>query len=228
MPLDIKRLTFPLPFRLGHVNCYLIRSTAGYALVDTGARNARRQVAQALERAGCTPSSLKIILLTHGDFDHIGNAAFLRSAFRAPLAMHPGDYGMAERGDMFVNRKSPGWAIRTLLPLFTGFGPGERFTPDILLTDGQDLSAIGLEASVLSLPGHSRGSIGILAAGGNLFCGDLLENTTEPKLNSLMDDSDAANDSIGRLRPLSVTTVYPGHGEPFPFARLPQGPTQAS
>lgn len=220
-PLDVTRLTFPLPFRLGHVNCYLIRSTSAYVLVDTGARNARRLVAEALERAGCTPGSLRVILLTHGDFDHIGNAAFLRSAFRAPIAMHPDDSGMAERGDMFVNRESPGWAIRTLLPLFTGFGSAERFTPDILLADGQDLSALGLEASVLSLPGHSRGSIGILAACGILFCGDLLENTTEPRLNSLMDDAKAANASVARLRPLSVTTVYPGHGEPFPLARLP-------
>jgi glyoxylase-like metal-dependent hydrolase (beta-lactamase superfamily II) len=174
-----------------------------------------------LERAGCSPSSLRVILLTHGDFDHIGNAAFLRSAFRAPIAMHPDDSGMAERGDMFVNRKPPGWAIRTLLPLFTGFGRAERFTPDIFLTDGQDLSALGLEASVLSLPGHSRGSIGILAPGGNLFCGDLFENTTGPKLNSLMDDPDAANASVARLRPLPVTCVYPGHGEPFPLASLP-------
>jgi glyoxylase-like metal-dependent hydrolase (beta-lactamase superfamily II) len=129
---------------------------------------------------------------------------------------------------MFVNRKPPGWVIRTLLPFFTGFGPGERFTPDISLTDGQDLSALGVEATVLSLPGHSKGSIGILAAGGNLFCGDLLENTTEPKLNSLMDDPDAATASVAKLRPLSVTTVYPGHGEPFPFAHLPQVPSQAS
>ena len=220
MPPEITRLTFPLPFRMGHVNCYLIRSTSGYALVDTGARNARRRVAEALERAGCTPASLIVILLTHGDFDHIGNAAFLRSAFRAPIAMHTDDSGMAERGDMFVNRKPPGWAVRILLPLFTGFGQAERFTPDILLADGQDLSELGFEASVLSLPGHSMGSIGILTAGGNLFCGDLLENTSGPRLNSLMDDAEAANASVARLRTLSAMTVYPGHGEPFPLTRL--------
>jgi hypothetical protein len=43
-------------------------------------------------------------VLTHGDFDHTGNAAYLRQTFSAPLAMHPDDFSMLERGDMFASR----------------------------------------------------------------------------------------------------------------------------
>jgi hydroxyacylglutathione hydrolase len=41
-----------------------------------------------------------------------------------------------------------------------------------------------------------RGSVGILTAGGDLFCGDLLENYDRPALNSIMDDLAAANASV--------------------------------
>jgi glyoxylase-like metal-dependent hydrolase (beta-lactamase superfamily II) len=70
---------------------------------------------------------------------------------------------------------------------------------------------------VLHIPGHSKGSIGILTASGELFCGDLLENTAGPALNSIMDDRAAANASVAILESAGVSTVYPGHGKPFPM-----------
>jgi glyoxylase-like metal-dependent hydrolase (beta-lactamase superfamily II) len=208
---------------MGRVNCYLIRTAAGHVLIDTGGSNARKALRGELENAGCTPGSLKLVLLTHGDFDHIGNAAYLRSTFGTRIAMHREDFGMAERGDMFVNRKKPNILIGALIPLFTGFGASERFTPDLLLTDGYDLSQHGLEAKVISLPGHSRGSIGVLIASGELFCGDLFENTKGPALNSLMDDPAAAAASIAHLESLKIGTVYPGHGQPFAMNLLAKG-----
>jgi glyoxylase-like metal-dependent hydrolase (beta-lactamase superfamily II) len=220
MAEDIRILSLPLPLRMGRVNCYLIRGEAAEILVDTGGSNAREELFRLLSGAGCTPKSLRLVLLTHGDFDHIGNAARLRATFGAKLAMHPDDVGMAERGDMFVNRKKPNVIIRTLLPWFTGFRRSERFTPDILLHDGFDLSSYGLRGRVVELPGHSRGSVGVLTSCGALFCGDLLESTKRPGLNSLMDDRAAASRSLARLRTLEVGKVYPGHGRPFSMEAL--------
>jgi glyoxylase-like metal-dependent hydrolase (beta-lactamase superfamily II) len=68
---------------------------------------------------------------------------------------------------------------------------------------------------VLSIPGHSRGSIGLLTADGDLFVGDLLVNTKRPVLNSIMDDRAAAQASVEKLKSLKIKTVYPGHGAPF-------------
>ncbi len=70
------------------------------------------------------------------------------------------------------------------------------------------------------IPGHSKGSIGVLTASGDLFCGDLLENTKQPAQNSIMDDGAACEDSIKKLAALSIGTVYPGHGAPFPMAQF--------
>lgn len=220
MPVRIQPICLPLPFHLGSVNCYLISTSAGFVLVDTGGSNGRRKLLRELESAGCKPGLLKLIVITHGDFDHTGNAAYLRRLYGCKIAMHRDDAGMAERGDMFVNRKKPSPVISALLPILTGFGRSERFTPDLLLEDGNDLSAYGIEAQVLSIPGHSQGSIGILTSTGDLFCGDLLENRRKPSLNSLMDDPTAAKASLQKLRNMKIGLVYPGHGTPFPLDLL--------
>ena len=104
MPQDISRIILPLPLRMGKVNCYLIRTGAGHVLIDTGGSNARKRLCRELANAGCKRGSLKLVILTHGDFDHIGNAAYLRTAFGTRIAMHRDDTEMAERADMFVNR----------------------------------------------------------------------------------------------------------------------------
>ncbi len=104
-----------------------------------------------------------------------------------------------------------------IAPILFGFGKPERFKPDLYIDDGNDLSEHGFDAKVLHIPGHSNGSIGILTSSGDLFCGDLLENKDKPDLNSIMDDLAAANASVEKLKKLSLKTVYPVPGKPFPM-----------
>lgn len=215
MSYAIHTIRLGMPFRMGTVNCYLIETGSGYVLIDTGASNGRAELVRRLEATGCAPGDLRLVVLTHGDFDHSGNAAHLRKAFSALVAVHPNDAGMVERGDMFCGRNRPNAVVRTLAPILFGFGRRHRFAPDVALDDGQPLSAFGFDARVLCMPGHSGGSIGVLTPGGDLFCGDLFVNRGRPVLNALMDDPEAAEVSIARLESLEIGTVYPGHGEPF-------------
>jgi hydroxyacylglutathione hydrolase len=217
MQQEIRTISLSLPYRLGSVNCYLIRSNTGHILIDTGCSNKRTYLEKELESAGCKPGSLKLIVLTHGDFDHTGNAAYLRGKFGARTAMHHDDSGMAERGDMFWNRRRGNVLLRKVSSILFRFGKSDRFEPDLYIEDGYDLSGYGLDARVLSIPGHSKGSIGILTAGGDLFCGDLLINGDRPGLNSIIDDRAAAEASVEKLKRSRVSTVYPGHGSPFPM-----------
>lgn len=216
MPVEIRTIKLNLPFKLGQVNCYLIKTETGFVLIDTGASNKRMELEKDLENAGCTPGNLNLIVITHGDFDHTGNAKYLREKFSAKIAMHSDDCGMVEQGDMFSNRKG-NFFIKKLAPFLFGFGKSERFNPDLYLEDGDDLSEYGLNANIIHIPGHSKGSIGILTTDDDFFCGDLLENTKSPGLNSIMDDKAAADISIEKLKSLEIKTVYPGHGESFPM-----------
>jgi glyoxylase-like metal-dependent hydrolase (beta-lactamase superfamily II) len=205
---------------MGSVNCCLIQAGGGYILVDTGAPNARARLRRKLENLGCLPGRLALILVTHGDFDHMGNAAHVRRAYGSRIGMHPDDVRMAETGDMFANRSRSNTLLRMLAPKLIGFGREERFTPDVLLADASPLAEYGLDARVISLPGHSKGSIGILTADGDFLCGDLLENTQQPRLNSIVDDQQASLASLARVRGLEITRIYPGHGEPFTIDQL--------
>jgi glyoxylase-like metal-dependent hydrolase (beta-lactamase superfamily II) len=220
--MGIKTISLPFPYGLSRVNCYLIGTDEGYVLIDTGASPNRAELIKELESSGCKPGLLKLIVLTHGDFDHTGNAAYLRAAFGGKIAMHSGDLGMVKNGDMFANRRKSYSIVKWLAPIFSGFGRSERFTPDLFVQDGEDLSGFGIDARVLSIPGHSKGSIGILTSAGDLFCGDLLVNSKQPALNSLIDDIEAANASMRRLGSLGIGTVYPGHGNPFPVQLILQ------
>jgi hydroxyacylglutathione hydrolase len=148
----VSPVSLKLPFRLGSVNCYVIKTASGFVLVDTGASNKRNTLEKELESAGCKPGDLKLIVLTHGDFDHTGNAAYLRGRFGARIAMHREDAGMLERGDIFWNRKSGNWLCRAVASFLFRFGKLERCSPDLYLDEGDDLSGYGLDAKVLHIP----------------------------------------------------------------------------
>ncbi|MBY8998584.1 MAG: MBL fold metallo-hydrolase, partial [Candidatus Thorarchaeota archaeon] len=92
-----------------------------------------------------------------------------------------------------------------------------KFKPDYTIDEESDLSKYGLDAEVIHLPGHSKGSIGVLTASGELFCGDLFTNTKKPEPNSMVDDLAEFNESIEKVKGVEVKMVYPGHGQPFPM-----------
>ena len=217
MPTEIRVITQKY---LMSVNCYLVKTPPGYILIDTGLPKRRSDLVRELETAGCNPGDLNLIIVTHGHIDHNGNTAYLRERYDAKIAMHRGDSVMAESGDMFAGMRGIAVAIiRLLLPL-VGMGRYDSFRPDIVLEDGQDLSEYGFDARVVHVPGHSKGSICILTAEGDLFCGDILGNTGRPAKTTIVDDPVEMDASLGRLRTLEVETVYPGHGKPFRMEQL--------
>ena len=213
MPLEIHPIVLPLPLRMGTVNCYLLRAGDGFLLIDSGPAGQRAALVRALQNAGCPPGSVQLLVLTHGDFDHTGNAGFLQQQFGVKIALHGGDEGMLTHGDMFWNRKPPNRVMRWLAGRL--FNQKDRANPDHALADGEDLTPLGFDAQIIALPGHSRGSVGVLTAAGDLFCGDLLENVTHPMLNTMMDDPETAQKSVEKLKSLPVQMVHPGHGAPF-------------
>jgi hydroxyacylglutathione hydrolase len=216
--MEIRLITLNYFFGM---NCYLIKTEAGCFLIDTGIKKKRSQLEQELIEAGCSPGDLKLIIITHGHIDHVGNAAYLRDKHGAKIAMHGGDSAMVNSGDMFIDTR--GGIVIGLAGAFMkilGLSDYERFTPDIVLEDGQDLSPHGLDASVIHTPGHSEGSICIHTAEGDLFCGDLFNNTKKPEKASIIQDPEKLEASVEKIRALEYKTVYPGHGKPFRMEQL--------
>jgi glyoxylase-like metal-dependent hydrolase (beta-lactamase superfamily II) len=76
----------PLPFRLDHVNVYLIEDNGGWAVLDTGVDNATsRQVWESLLGRLLQGRSLTKVIVTHFHPDHIGLAGWLCQRFDLPL-----------------------------------------------------------------------------------------------------------------------------------------------
>jgi glyoxylase-like metal-dependent hydrolase (beta-lactamase superfamily II) len=215
MMLEVKTICLTLPLRVNTVNCFLLRTEVGWILIDTACSNKRAELLCQMESAGCEPGKLKLILLTHGDFDHCGNARYLKARFASKIAMHRDDRGMVERGDMYWNRGKSNLLVRALAPALFRFRTSDRFSPDLYVEDGYDLAEYGARLKVVHLPGHSRGSIGILAEEGVLFCGDLLINEDKPVLNHRIADPVAARESVERLKRLNVKSILPSHGKQF-------------
>lgn len=232
MPQEIRTIN------LGGVNCYLVKTGDGYILIDAGFSAKRADLEKRLESAGCRAGNLKLIILTHGDSDHADNGAYLCDKYHAKIAMHAADAGMVERGDMSWNRKVKPDKINiifklmmSLMPLLAKGHKLQTFKPDFTIDEGFDLAEYGFDAKVLHLPGHSKGSIGILTTGGDLstlpsiagpalFCGDLLYNFFGKPGCLYIDDLADFKASIEKLRGLEIKTVYPGHGKPFPLEQF--------
>lgn len=207
---------------LGMVNVYLIANENGFFLIDTGFATHRARVDALLRGAGCGAGDLKLIVVTHGDADHAANAAYLRTRYGAKIAMHRAEAPAVERGNMFLSRGTPSLGRRLMKPVMSLFRlrKRDRFTPDILLEDGDRLDAYAWDAVALHVPGHTRGSIAVLTDDGDFFSGDFLENRRVPSISTFVDDQEALMASFRRIEELSIQTVHPGHGGPFPFVAI--------
>jgi hydroxyacylglutathione hydrolase len=213
---------------LDGTNCYLVKTDSGYVLIDTNFPFQRTKLEEALEKEGCKPGNLKLIVITHGDIDHTGNCAYLREKYAVKIAMHKGDTEMCmndgitrDRGEMPKDFPLPLmilWLLRGFLRF--AFGqmlwrkPFDRFEPDLLLEEGQSLAEYGSDAKVLYTPGHSKGSISLLTDSGDLICGDMFNNVRGRILKS------TDKGVLEKLKELEIETVYPGHGKPFSMEQL--------
>ena len=76
----------PLPFRLDHVNVYLLEDEGGFAVLDTGVDTPEaRAVWETLLAGVLRGKQLTKIVVTHFHPDHIGLAGWLGKRFGAPL-----------------------------------------------------------------------------------------------------------------------------------------------
>jgi glyoxylase-like metal-dependent hydrolase (beta-lactamase superfamily II) len=207
---------------LGFVNAYLLQAGDGFILVDTGIAQQWDRLEKELLKSGCLPSKLKIVVITHGDFDHTGNCAKLQKKYQARIAMHEADADMVKSGRP-LKRQTRGLMAKLfqVVGKLTGRRGGfETFQPDVLLKDGQSLSEYGLAAQIIHTPGHTKGSIAILTETGHLVIGDTLSNRTRPDIAPFIQDMQELRESVAKLKRLKATVIYPGHGKPFPVSAL--------
>lgn len=195
----------------GTDNCYIVSEGEDAILVDTGTAAFFDKVL-----AECSAYKMRLIFLTHPHFDHAENAAALSERFGVPVAMSADDLGIFDSYDTQPLR-SYGIVGKVVLALSikplrgTKVGKPQNL---VFVKDGDSLADYGINAKVLSLPGHTNGSMGLDVEGRDLLVGDELDNWLAPAVGHLYCDRDALRRSAEKIRSLGARTIFYGHGKP--------------
>ncbi len=186
----IQRATGPLG-----TNVYLLGdlSTREALAIDTAIPSAS-WIGERLAERGWT---LKLIVSTHRHWDHVGDNAAVQAATGAPIACHPLDRHGLEHPE----------------PLFAPF-PIPPSVPAIELAEGGLIRLGSLRLEVLHTPGHTEGSVCLMAPDeGLLFTGDTLFAGGWGRTDLPGGSAEAMVASLGRLALLDdPLRALPGHG----------------
>ncbi|MBP3592082.1 MAG: MBL fold metallo-hydrolase [Clostridia bacterium] len=145
----------------------------------------------------------RAILLTHGHFDHVETLPEWFSAYHPTVYIGEADAPMLSDPYLNAHRLFYG-TDRTYL------------VPHVTCKEGDRLSLCGAEISVLSVPGHSLGSLVYLLSD-IAFVGDLIfAGGGFGRYDLPGGDYVRLVDSLRRVQKLPKSiTLYPGHGEAF-------------
>ena len=177
-------------------NCYVLRDedTSEGIIIDPG-DNGQEILAYVRDNG----IRVKLIVNTHGHWDHIGAVDFLRDELAVGLAIHADDASMLT-------------ATREEMAAYSVFAGGKR-PAEILLKDGDTISFGNSSLKVIHTPGHTRGGI-CLYGGGCLFSGDTLFAGSVGRTDFPGGDYRAILHSVNvQLEQVDDDTrVFPGHG----------------
>ncbi len=212
------------------VNVYFIEADDGsWLLVDTGlplqAWRVRAQ-AEALFGSNARPSA---IILTHGHFDHAGNALTLADEWDVPIYAHPLEMPyLTGQSDYPPQDPTVGGALAQMSRLFPHGGYEFRGRVRELPADG---SVPGLpEWRYLHTPGHTAGHISLFRERDRvLLAADALATVNQETVFTLVTlerelrqppatfttDWNAARASIDKLADLRPSVIAAGHGLPI-------------
>ena len=177
-------------------NCYILtdKNTRATAIIDPGC--APEQILNTLKNID---ADVKMIINTHGHWDHIGANKAIQAATGAPIYIHRIDEPLLSDGEL------------NLCKLFRGDGDGGKAAR--LLEDGDVIELGDLRLKVILTPGHTQGGI-CLQCEDLLFAGDTLFRRSIGRTDLVCGDRAALLESLDKkLRPLpDELKVLPGHG----------------
>jgi metallo-beta-lactamase class B len=132
---------------LKRVSAYLVSTTAGLVLIDTGFPETTDFVLDNIRAVGFDPANIKYIFITHSHADHYGSAAKIQRLSGARVGMSVDDWQVVEREQSRAR---------------TGPQDGELLLRrDLILKDGETLRVGDTSFRFYVTPGHTPGATSI-------------------------------------------------------------------
>lgn len=207
--------------QVGVTNCYLLRSSSFNVLIDTGYKGKAKIILDFLKNNRISPKSIGLIILTHGHYDHIGNASELKKISGAKILIHKDDLPLLDSGITNSQSTKPLniWGkilLSKVSSIDTSFNP---LKPDIIIDSEFDLRSYGIDGRIIHTPGHSKGSISIILDSGDAFIGDLAMNGLPLRMGAgepiFGENITEIYQSWKKLIENKANTLYPSHGDRF-------------
>ncbi len=175
-------------------NCYMLEDENAALVVDPGAFDER-----VLDFLNKNADKQRLILLTHGHFDHIGGADELRRKTGVKIAV-----GALDAPALSDGRLSLSDAFRAHL---------KPFLADVELKDGEKITVGDLQITAYHTAGHTVGGM-CYYLNGIVFTGDTLFEGTVGNTRFLGGDMNTLLKSVNHLVEIlpPETLVYAGHG----------------
>jgi len=188
-----------------------------------------RKFSKLLSGSGLRAEEIKLIILTHGDFDHCGGAKEIQELTGAKIVLHDKDRRNLEESIFHWPGGTTPWGrishtiFMPIVKKMIGNIPSAEV--DIVLDDKDfSLKQYGLEGSIVYTPGHTYGSISVLLDSGDAFVGCLAHNRVpfvfRPKLPIYAEDLELLKKSWVKVISMGATTIHPGHGNSFNVERI--------
>jgi glyoxylase-like metal-dependent hydrolase (beta-lactamase superfamily II) len=208
------------------VNNYIIKTSKGYIVVDTGYAGNYNRFCKKLKKHRISFDEIKFIFITHAHDDHVGLLNELIRNTHATLIMHSESPERLIVGHNKYGGGYPNLLAKFFFGIMSLLGKGKHEFPvvkvdnDTLLWNGKNqfFKEMGIELEIISLPGHTSDSIGLLTNDGILLCGDASMNGFPSIKRNIIwiENLEDYKKSWNRMIESSAREIYPSHGAPFP------------
>ncbi len=201
-------------------NSYVVVLPSATVLVDTSvAMNRKRLIGRIRSLIG--PSgSLDYLIITHCHFDHCANAAALRKEFGCRIVQSRTDSLISRTGKMAVPTGFGSFPDMVLKHSGT-LMDYEPYEADIIAGEDGTVAELPKNITLLTTPGHSKGSVSVIVNNETAIAGDTLFGVLHRSvLPPWYKDRHELVKSWGKLLATGCTLFLPGHGRAIARERL--------